>query len=163
MFWFRIEKTASLFNILALSSVFKVIFVLATSGYLLFFLGFPALTIFFQSSSELFPMLQLLLFCVHWIFKPRVTDLFDKRLNKRYTFYTWMEPEIIKPKHTWKVRKVAPAYNSSKHCNLCLYEKNAYDHLDKTPLKQSELISKCRHENKFLLCHLDTSKTNHNN
>ena len=48
-----------------------------------------------------------------------------------------------------------PAYNNiSKKCILCLQEKfEIITHLDQENLlnKKSELISKCRHENKLLL------------
>ena len=55
---------------------------------------------------------------------------------------------------TWKKLDSAKAYNnSSKRCNLCLTEKLHILEADKQSLlnKRSELISKCRHENKYYL------------
>jgi hypothetical protein len=55
----------------------------------------------------------------------------------------------------WSILKTAPAYNNiSKRCILCLQEKfEIIKHPNQNCLlnKKSELISKCRHENKFLL------------
>ena len=54
----------------------------------------------------------------------------------------------------WKVVKQFPAYNpSSKRCSLCQNEKLAIlEHKEKNILnKRSEIISKCRHRNKFLM------------
>ena len=63
------------------------------------------------------------------------------------------------PVLTWSIEKSIPAYsNTSKRCPLCLYEK-LYIVTYETPLellnKRSELISKCRHENKYLLSNYD--------
>mgnify|MGYP004361308217 CR=1 FL=1 len=61
---------------------------------------------------------------------------------------------------TWSIKKTAPAYsNISKRCLLCLQEKMAiitFPEEDKLLNKRSELISKCRHENKFLLRNYDS-------
>ena len=54
----------------------------------------------------------------------------------------------------WSILTSAPAYNSaSKRCNLCLSEKLHIVLADKKRSlnKRTELISKCRHENKHLL------------
>ena len=59
-------------------------------------------------------------------------------------------PFVIK----WRVHRRAAAYsNKSKRCNLCLAEKLAIAECDKhgSLNKRSELVSKCRHENKFYL------------
>jgi len=64
-----------------------------------------------------------------------------KRAGKRYSI-------------RWKVLKKARAYsNTSRRCNLCLTEKLAILEADRAQLlnKRSELVSKCRHENKFYL------------
>ena len=61
------------------------------------------------------------------------------------------------PKLTWSFVRFAPGYsNVSKRCLLCLHEKlliisyhNPADLLN----KRSELMTKCRHENKFLQSH----------
>ena len=51
------------------------------------------------------------------------------------------------------VTSAAPYNNVSKRCNLCLTEKLKIIDADKSNLlnKRSELISKCRHENKFYI------------
>ena len=52
----------------------------------------------------------------------------------------------------WTVHRKAAAYtNRTKRCNLCLAEKVAVIQADgmQTLNKRSELVSKCRHENKF--------------
>ena len=54
----------------------------------------------------------------------------------------------------WKLLQRARSYsNCSKRCNLCLAEKLAILDANRATLlnKRSELISKCRHENKFYL------------
>ena len=54
----------------------------------------------------------------------------------------------------WSILATAPAYsNKSKRCHLCLTEKLYLIRGKKPSLlnKRSELISKCRHENKFYL------------
>ena len=54
----------------------------------------------------------------------------------------------------WEVLRRAPAYSClSKRCDLCLAEKLMILYADRSTLlnKRSELISKCRHQNKFCL------------
>ena len=54
----------------------------------------------------------------------------------------------------WDILRKAPAYsNLSKRCDLCLTEKLMIISADKSTLlnKRSELISKCRYQNKFYL------------
>ena len=54
----------------------------------------------------------------------------------------------------WDILRKAPAYsNLSKRCDLCLTEKLMIISADKSILlnKRSEIISKCRHQNKFYL------------
>ena len=59
------------------------------------------------------------------------------------------------PTIRWSYLKTAPAYNNvSKRCALCLQEKMCIiEYPDKQNLlnKRSELVNKCRHQNKFLL------------
>ena len=61
----------------------------------------------------------------------------------------------VRPALTWKVLRTAKAYsNITKRCSLCLHEKLAittYPYPDKLLNKRSELVTKCRYENKFLL------------
>ena len=65
------------------------------------------------------------------------------------------------PQLTWSVLKVAPAYsNISKRCLLCLNENlliTTYPDQKQLLNKRSELIAKCRHENKFLLMNYKTN------
>ena len=68
----------------------------------------------------------------------------QKRLNKEYSI-------------EWSVLRKARAYsNITKKCDLCLTEKLMISNAEKkTSLnKRSELVSKCRHENKYLLQNL---------
>lgn len=54
----------------------------------------------------------------------------------------------------WTILKHANSYNNTtKRCNLCLWEKFFIINADKRKIlnRRTELISKCRHSNKFLL------------
>ena len=95
-------------------------------------------------------------------------DTFKERWNgHRYSFkhekaakstelskYVWkLKNSGIEPIFSWELVDRAPSYkNGSKTCDLCLTEKY---HIitSKVELlnKKSELISKCRHMNKFML------------
>ena len=61
----------------------------------------------------------------------------------------------VAPALIWKVLRTARTYsNITKRCSLCLHEKLAiitYPYPDELLNKRSELVTKCRHENKFLL------------
>ena len=66
------------------------------------------------------------------------------------------------PRLTWEIKGQYKAYNPTlKKCNLCLNEKLAIiDDPDKNLLnKRSEVISQCRHRNKFKLVNLTSRKT----
>ena len=76
----------------------------------------------------------------------------DKTLSK----YVWEIKKFkIIPSLKWSIIKSAPAYsNISKKCQLCLQENFEilnYPNPNKLLNKRSELVSKCRHVNKFLL------------
>ena len=83
--------------------------------------------------------------------------------NKRYSNETTLSKYIwdIKEKYNeipslkWSIHKRIPSYsNLSKRCILCLHEKLEilnYPNQDQLLNKRSELISKFRHANKFLL------------
>ena len=61
----------------------------------------------------------------------------------------------------WKILdKASPYRNGSKRCSLCLMEKFHIINADRnTSLnRRSELVSKCRHENKFYLANYKTSR-----
>ena len=53
----------------------------------------------------------------------------------------------------WKIiDHAAPYVNGSRKCNLCLTEKyHIITSTDRLLNKRSELVSKCRHENKYYL------------
>ena len=59
------------------------------------------------------------------------------------------------PTLVWEIIRTAVPYtNITKRCSLCLNEKLAilmYPNQSKLLKKRSELVSKCQHENKFLL------------
>ena len=60
----------------------------------------------------------------------------------------------------WRIMKKSQAYrNGAKKCNLCLTEKLLIISGNPSKLfnKRSELISKCRHENKFYVKNYKTS------
>ena len=77
----------------------------------------------------------------------------DTALSK----YVWEVKKKLKimPSLKWYIIKSVPAYsNISKKCQLCLQEKFEilnYPNPNELLNKRSELISKCRHVNKFLL------------
>ena len=61
-------------------------------------------------------------------------------------------------KINWSIISSASAYNNiSKRCNLCLTEKLHIIKADKACNlnRRNELISKCRHENKYFLMNID--------
>ena len=82
-----------------------------------------------------------------------------KKLAKRTALSTYFweikEKEKIDPILTWSILKSVPAYsNITKRYPLCLQEKLAiisYEKPEELLNKRSELISKCRHQNKFLI------------
>ena len=77
----------------------------------------------------------------------------DTTLSK----YIWelKETSNSSPTLVWSIAKKVPPYsNISKKCLLCLHEKLEiinYPRPEELLNKRSELISKCRHANKFLL------------
>ena len=87
--------------------------------------------------------------------------------NEKYKSSTELSKYIWKLKDEnkeysikWRILKKAQAYrNGSKRCNLCLTEKLAIIDGEPNKLlnKRSELVSKCRHENKFYLSNYKTS------
>jgi hypothetical protein len=94
-------------------------------------------------------------------FKQRYANHLLSFRNERYQFSTELSKYIWEMKRSnedynlkWSIHKHAHAYsNKSKRCNLCLTEKLSIIYADKTKTlnKRCELISKCRHENKFYL------------
>ena len=101
-------------------------------------------------------------------FKTRYNSHTQSFRNKKYANSTTLSAHIwdtkenhhVTPTLKWSIIKRAPAYsNITKTCSLCLAEK--YEIL-KYPLKEellnkrSEIISKCRHMNKFLMANYKT-------
>ena len=88
--------------------------------------------------------------------------------NRKYAHSTALSKYVWKnkknnnqtPEITWSIKKSAPAYtNKSKRCLLCLQEKMAiitFPEQEKLLNQKSELISKCRHMNKYLLRNYDS-------
>ena len=60
----------------------------------------------------------------------------------------------VAPALIWKVLRTARTYsNITKRCSLCLHEKLAiitYPYPDELLNRRSGVVTKCRHENKFL-------------
>ena len=83
--------------------------------------------------------------------------------NRKYTHgtalskYLWdlEDKNQDTPEISWKIKKSAPTdSNNSKRCVLCLEEKMAiitFPEQQRLLNKRSDLISKCKHGNKFLL------------
>ena len=84
----------------------------------------------------------------------------DTELSKEY--WTIKRNHFI-PKVTWRIiRKCAPFNTTKRKCYLCLNEKLEIASYkgDNLLNKRSELISKCRHQNKFtLLRHVARTKS----
>ena len=81
-----------------------------------------------------------------------------KSLNSTFrSIYGWKIKKTDKetPTLVWEIiQTVVPYTNVTKWCFLCLHKKLAilmYTNQSKLLKKRSELVSKCRHENKFLL------------
>ena len=77
--------------------------------------------------------------------------------------YIW---QLKRNKKTFKVdwsisQRARPYSNETKRCDLCLTEKLCILNADKQTLlnKKSELISKCRHENKFYIANFKSNIT----
>ena len=87
------------------------------------------------------------------------TTFNDKKYAKSTTIsnYFWevKQKQKIDPILKWSILKSVPAYsNITKRCLLCLQEKLeiiSYEKPEELLNKRSELISKCRHQNKFVL------------
>ena len=83
----------------------------------------------------------------------------DNTLSIEY--WNWKQKQQT-PKLTWEIKGQYKAYNPIlKKCNHCLNEKLAIiDNPDKNLLNnRSEVISQCRHRNKFKLVNLTSCKT----
>ena len=105
--------------------------------------------------------------CTENEFKTRYYDYktsfkYDKYKNKTsLSNYIWnLNDRKIEYRLKWSIVGKANAYsNATKKCNLCLNEKYFIMKADKKTLinKRSEMISKCRHKNKFSINKLNKS------
>ena len=94
-------------------------------------------------------------------FKARYGNHLSSMRNERYKQSTELSKHVwsLKEKQqqyevTWKISERAKAYNSSsKRCQLCLTEKLKIITADQQTIlnKRNDLVSKCRHANKFIL------------
>ena len=102
-------------------------------------------------------------------FKQRYSNHMQSIRHEKYgnstelSKYVWqLKKEGEEFKITWSINRRAQAYsNTTKRCNLCLTEKLSIINADKTTTlnKRSELVSKCRHENKYYLAHFSRDRT----
>ena len=77
-----------------------------------------------------------------------------KNDTKLSTEYWALKTKQLNPKVSWQIKRRYNSYNPiSRRCSLCLNEKlEVLDDQDKNLLnKRSEIISHCRHQNKFKL------------
>ena len=102
-------------------------------------------------------------------FKKRYTN-HKKSFNVRFynhdtklsTEYRNLEMKQLNPQISWKIKEIYKSYNpTSKRCNPCLTKKlELLDDPDKNLLNErSEIISQCRHKNKYRLNTLESSMT----
>ena len=90
------------------------------------------------------------------LYKHRNSFKYESKVNStELSKHVWdlKKQGIDNPVIKWSVIDNAKSYvNGSKRCNLCVTEKF---HIINSPLKllnkRSELVSKCRHENKYFL------------
>ena len=85
-----------------------------------------------------------------------------KHDTKLSTEYWNLKIKQLNPQISWKIKWIYKSYNPpSKRCNLCLTEKlEILDDPDKILLnKRSEIISQCRHKNKYRLKTLASNMT----
>ena len=102
-------------------------------------------------------------------FKQRYNQHTLSLRNKKYANSTELSKHIwilkdnkIEYTINWSILTTAAAYNNkTKRCNLCSAEKFYIIKADNSTLlnKRSELISKCRHENKYYLSNFKVDPT----
>ena len=82
-------------------------------------------------------------------------DFKNKKYEKCTEYMLSLKSQGIIPKIKWRIVKKVNSVVSSNYCKLYLTEKFCIiESLDYKNLltKKSELVSKCRHQNKLLLC-----------
>ena len=85
-----------------------------------------------------------------------------KHDTKTSTEYWNLKRKQLNPQISWKIKGIYKFYiPTSKRCNLCLTKKlEILDDPDKNLLnKRSEIISQCRHKNKYRLKTLASNRT----
>ena len=85
----------------------------------------------------------------------------NKNDTKLSTEYWKLGNKNLHPRISWSIKCNYKSYNpNSKRCSLCLHEKlEIVDDLEEILLnKRSEVISQCRHRNKYKLKALVTNK-----
>ena len=99
-------------------------------------------------------------FKTRWANHKSSFNLEHKRKETELSKHIWnLKDKNVDYNITWKILKQTNSYsNTTKRCQLCLWEKYFIIMSDKsvTLNKRSELISKCRHSNKFLLKNFTT-------
>lgn len=95
-------------------------------------------------------------------FKARYANHMSSLRNERYrgstelSKYAWELKSKNQPfTLSWRIKDRARSYNTvTKRCNLCLTEKYRIITADKASSlnKRTELVAKCRHASKYLLC-----------
>ena len=101
--------------------------------------------------------------------KTRISEHKATSKSERYSNSTTLSAYVWElrcsgksPTLEWSIIKEIKSYNNiSKSCNLCLYEKYAilnYPSQEELLNKRSELVSKCRHQNKYLLANYKSKK-----
>ena len=99
------------------------------------------------------------------VFGGHKRDFKHKRCEKctELSKYVWsLQSQGIIPNIRWRIVKKVYSVVSSNYCKLCLTEKfYIIESLDDKNLlnTKSELVSKCRHQNKLLLCNVKRNYT----
>ena len=100
---------------------------------------------------------------VRWrVHKHSFTNV-NRKNDTKLAKYIWQVKERGENTEiTWSILKQIPSYsNKTKKCPLCLHEKLAivtYENEKELLNKRNEIISTCRHVNKFLLKNVKTAK-----
>ena len=118
---------------------------------------------------NVFPTLVGYIGLTEGTFKQRYNQHTLSLRNKKYANSTELSKHIwilkdnkIEYTINWSILTTAAAYNNkTKRCNLCSAEKFYIIKADNSTLlnKRSELISKCRHENKYYLSNFKVDPT----
>ena len=101
-------------------------------------------------------------------FKVRVKNHEKSFNHNRYKNDTTLSTEYWRikglngePKVTWRVLRKCRGYNpETKRCMLCISEKLEIAEHERNDLlnQRSEIVTKCRHQNKFALANIDTKR-----